>query len=468
MIKTLKNLLKQDKERYTVPRKVQDVIPVRRIWKDGIFQVGGRFSKTYQFTDINYLVASREDKEQMFLAYSELLNSLDSGATTKITINNRRLNRANFEQSILMPMRGDACDVYRREYNQMLLDKATGANGIIQEKYITVSVCKKDIEEARTYFARIGADLIAHFAALGSKCTELDAAEKLRVLHDFYRQGEEAAFHFDPQDMMRKGHNFKDYICPDSMEKSSDCLKLGEKYCRVLFLKDYASYIKDSMVTELTDFNRNMMLSIDVVPIPTDEAVREVENRLLGIETNITNWQRRQNANNNFSAVVPYDMELQRKESKEFLDDLTTRDQRMMLALSDNCVIYGHHMNNGTMFADLCKYESEDFYQEHKTIRFDTLSGFGEYEIVAVFKTVAYSEQGFKYYHFTRAESAEDFDAYITQCKALSLYDTGVTAEYDDKLITLSTCEYSRKNGRMVVVAKRIAAPSAEVGSDEA
>lgn len=333
MIKTLKNLLKQDKERYTVPRKVQDVIPVRRIWKDGIFQVGGRFSKTYQFTDINYLVASREDKEQMFLAYSELLNSLDSGATTKITINNRRLNRANFEQSILMPMRGDACDVYRREYNQMLLDKATGANGIIQEKYITVSVCKKDIEEARTYFARIGADLIAHFAALGSKCTELDAAEKLRVLHDFYRQGEEAAFHFDPQDMMRKGHNFKDYICPDSMEKSSDCLKLGEKYCRVLFLKDYASYIKDSMVTELTDFNRNMMLSIDVVPIPTDEAVREVENRLLGIETNITNWQRRQNANNNFSATVPYDMEQQKKEMKEFLDDLTTRDQRMMFSV---------------------------------------------------------------------------------------------------------------------------------------
>ena len=138
------------------------------------------------------------------------------------------------------------------------------------------------------------------------------------------------------------------------------------------------------------------------------------------------------------------------------------------LALSDNCVIYGHHMNNGTMFADLCKYESEDFYQEHKVLRFDTLSGFGEYEIMAVFKTVAYSEQGFKYYHFTSAESEADFDDYIAQCKALSLYDTGVTAEYGDKLITLSTCEYSRKNGRMVVVAKRIAAPSAEVGSDEA
>ena len=333
MIKTLKNLFKQDKERYTVPRKVQDVIPVRRIWKDGIFMTGGKFAKTYRFTDINYLVASREDKESMFLTYSELLNSLDSGATTKITINNRRLNKANFEQSILMPLRGDFRDEYRKEYNQMLLDKATGANGIVQEKYLTISVVKKDIEEARAYFSRVGADLISHFSALGSKCTELDAEEKLRVLHDFYRQGEEAAFHFDPQDMMKKGHDFRDYICPDSIEKNSDYLKLGEKFCRVLFLKDYASYIKDSMVTELTDFNRNMMLSIDVVPVPTDEAVREVENRLLGVETNITNWQRRQNANNNFSAVIPYDMELQRKESKEFLDDLTTRDQRMMFGL---------------------------------------------------------------------------------------------------------------------------------------
>lgn len=326
MIKTLKNLLKQDKEKYTVPRKVQDVIPIRRMWSDGIFQVGNKFSRTYQFSDINYLVASREDKEVMFLSYSELLNSLDAGATTKVTINNRRLNRANFEQSILMPLRGDDRDVYRREYNQMLLDKATGANGIMQEKYITITVMKKDIEEARTYFARVGADLISHFAALGSKCVELAATEKLRILHDFYRQGEEVDFHFNVKDMMKKGHSFKDYICPDSVEKHSDYLVLGSKFCRVLFLKDYASYIKDSMVTELTDFNRNMMLSIDIVPVPTDEAVREVENRLLGVETNITNWQRRQNANNNFSAVVPYDMELQRKEAKEFLDDLTTRD----------------------------------------------------------------------------------------------------------------------------------------------
>ena len=118
-----------------------------------------------------------------------------------------------------------------------------------------------------------------------------------------------------------------------SNKKRKDYFKMGNRYGRVLFLREYASYIKDSMVAELTDLNRNLMMSIDIVPVPTDEAVREAESRLLGVETNITNWQRKQNQNNNFSATVPYDMEQQKKEMKEFLDDLTTRDQRMMFAV---------------------------------------------------------------------------------------------------------------------------------------
>lgn len=334
MIKTLKNLFKQDKERFLIPNGVQDVIPIRKIYDDGVFQVGDdKFSKTYKFTDINYAVASREDKEAMFLEYSELLNSFDSGATTKITINNRRLNRVDFEKNILIPLAGDALDEYRKEYNSMLLEKAIDTNAITQEKYITISVNKKSVEEARNYFARVGAELITHFDRLGSKCIELEPDERLRIFHDFYRTGEETDFYFDIKETRKKGHDFKDFICPDSMEIERDYFKIGERYGRVLFLKEYASYIKDSMVAELTDLNRNLMMSIDVVPVPTDEAVREAENRLLGVETNATNWQRRQNANNNFSAQLPYDIEQQRKEMKEFLDDLTTRDQRMMFTV---------------------------------------------------------------------------------------------------------------------------------------
>ena len=94
------------------------------------------------------------------------------------------------------------------------------------------------------------------------------------------------------------------------------------------------------MITELTDLGKNLMLSIDVIPVPTDEAVKEMQNKLLGVETNVTNWQRRQNQNNNYSAVVPYDMEQQRKETREMLDDLTTRDQRLMFAVVTFCLLY--------------------------------------------------------------------------------------------------------------------------------
>lgn len=334
MIKALSRILKQDRERMNIPRSVQQVIPVKRIWLDGIWLVGNKYSKCWRFTDINYAIASKDDKTSMFLDYSELLNALDSNATTKITVCNKRMNKHAFEESILLPLQGDQYDGYRKEYNDMLLDNVTDvSNSIVQERYVTVSVAVKNIDEARSYFNRVGADLSAHLSQLSSFCEELNSVERFRIFHDFFRAGEEVSFSMNLKQMIRQGRSFRDYICPDTFEFSKDCFKIGKTYGRVLFLKDYASYIKDSLVAELCELNRNLFFSIDIIPIPTDEAVREVENKLLGVETNITNWQRKQNQNNNFSAVIPYDLEQQRKEAKEFLDDLTTRDQRMMFGL---------------------------------------------------------------------------------------------------------------------------------------
>ena len=334
MLKTLKMISRQEKEKLKVPRSVQDLIPVRTVYPDGIFEVSqGKYSRTYRFDDINYAVASGPDKDSMFLKYSEILNSLDSGAVSKITVNNRRMDRREIARDILLPSRNDRLDEYRKEYNRILLEKALSTTSMVQDKYLTISVFKNSIEDARTYFARVGAELQMHFSKLGSRLTELEAEERLKILFDFYRIGEESSFNFDMEDYAKKGHSFKDYISPDSIEVSDDFFMMGEKFGRVMFLKDYAAYLKDDIVTKLTDISRNLMLSIDIIPIPTDEAVREVENRMLGVETNAANWQRRQNANNNFTAMLPYDMELQRKETKEFLEDLTTRDQKMMFAL---------------------------------------------------------------------------------------------------------------------------------------
>ncbi len=126
---------------------------------------------------------------------------------------------------------------------------------------------------------------------------------------------------------------------------------------------------------------------------------------------------------------------------------------------SDNLIIYGHNMKDSSMFSGLMNYTDKSFWESHKTISFDTLTEKCDYEIIAAFKTVVYTDspESFKYYQFINADTGDEFNAYITKCKELALYDTGVTAEYGDKLITLSTCEYSRNNGRMVVVAKKIA-----------
>ena len=334
MIKALQAAQKQEKLKMKLPKSVQQAIPIQRLWQDGTFQFGSKFSQTVRFSDINYAIASKTDKTQMFLGYSELLNALDTGAATKITIHNRRMNRQDFARTTLLPMQKDPLDGYRQEYNQMLLDKVTGqTSSVVQERYITLSAHRKNYSEARSFFSRTIGDVTSHLSHLGSRCELLDAGERLRVLHDFYRPGEESQFQFDLKANQKMGRDFKDAICPDSLSFRRDYFVMGSKYGRVLFLKEYAAFIKDKLIRELTDLDRNLMLSIDVIPVPTDEAVREMQNRLLGVETNVTNWQRRQNSNNNFSAIVPYDLEQQRQEVREMLDDLTTRDQRMLFAL---------------------------------------------------------------------------------------------------------------------------------------
>ena len=330
MIKSFSKLKKQNKEEFRIPKTTQDTISVDTVYKDGIFKIGNRYTKSYRFLDINYAIASKEEKTGLFLDYGDLLNSFDSSVMVKITVNNHKIDLHKFKEDILIPFKEDGLDEYRKEYNEMLLDKLKESDDIVQEKYLTLTIFKNNVEEARSYFSSIGTELSSHFAKLGSKCIELNLEERLKILHDFYRS-DESEFNFDMKDNMRKGHSFKDLICPLAPEFKHKYFKLDDKYGRVLYLSNYPRFIKDSIVSELCNLNKNMMYSMDLISIPTDEAVKEIERKLLGVNTNITNWQRRQNANNNFSAVIPYDMEMQREECKEFLDDLTIRDQRMML-----------------------------------------------------------------------------------------------------------------------------------------
>ena len=125
---------------------------------------------------------------------------------------------------------------------------------------------------------------------------------------------------------------------------------------------------------------------------------------------------------------------------------------------STNLILYGHHMKSGKMFGGLDKYQDEEYYKNHKYIDFDTIYEEGIYQVMYVFRSRVYSEDEvvFKYYRFIDAVSEIEFNSNMNEMAAISLYDTGVTASYGDRLLTLSTCDYQEKNGRFVVVAKKV------------
>ncbi len=159
-----------------------------------------------------------------------------------------------------------------------------------------------------------------------------------------------------------------------------------------------------------------------------------------------------QTSNNEYYMNHNFDQE-EDKNGSIFLDTNCS-----ILPRSTNLIIYGHHMRSGRMFGQLNKYSSEDFYEEHKYIQFDTIYEKGTYQVMYVFRSKIYTESEivFKYYQFIDASSETEFNSYMREMAEMSLYDTGVTAEYGDELLTLSTCDYYTDNGRFVVVAKKI------------
>lgn len=366
------NRLIRHGESFRVPRSVQESIPVRKIYRDGIWLCGGRYSKMWRFQDVNYAVASEADQAEILMRYCSVINAWPDDAYVQVLTNNRRIDPVEFENTMLMHLRGDDMDRLREEYNQIVRERTEWSNNIFREKYIVLSVQRRSIEEARSFFARAGTELASGFGRLSSQLTELSSHDRIRILHDFFRSGEEPYFNFDLSQAMARGQDFRDYIAPDSLQFKSDHFIMGKKFGRVLFLKDYPNFLKDETIARLCEFPQNLMLSIQIVPVPMEEAVADMQKRVLAVETDITRWQQKQNANHNFSAETPYGMQQMRQEMKALLDDLTSRDQRMVLVLVTLVHLADSYAQlnsdteaiTATARGDLCRFNTLHFQQE--------------------------------------------------------------------------------------------------------
>ena len=188
---------------YKTPKSVQECIEILKIAPDGIFEVAGnRYSKSYLFSDVNYNTTSETEQVGIFESYCKFLNAMD--VEFKITINNKNRNMKPLREKVLFQKKGDGNDAERDCYNQIMERKIVeGKQGIEQERYLTVSIIRKNYEEAKAAFASLEAVLQKGFGELGSSLVTLDGVERLRVLHDFYRMGEEEYFSFDFDEAVR-------------------------------------------------------------------------------------------------------------------------------------------------------------------------------------------------------------------------------------------------------------------------
>ncbi len=236
----------------------------------------------------------------------------------------------------------------------------------------------------------------------------------------------------------------------------------------------YFHHQTESAYQELINMKDNFAVSGSAAPdsggplytlddAPESKEVLEEYKKLLIKNKGLIGWIKIDDTNINYPV-------LQAEDNEYYLDHNINQEYDVngsifmdkdcdVLKPSTNFILYGHHMNNGMMFGKLDSYQKESYFKEHPYIYFDTIYEKGIYEVMYVFRSRVYKETEivFKYYQFIDANSEKEFDSYMEEMASLSLYDTGVTAKYGDQLLTLSTCDYQEKDGRFVVVAKKIA-----------
>ncbi len=333
MIKTLADANRSERVRFRIPRSVQESIPVSEIYGDGIWHVRRRHSKCWRLSDINYVSASDEERKGILGRYSRIMASLPTGANVKITIVNHGLNTREFQRTMLMPMRENAQDIYREEMNSIISSKAAESQNLVQEKFITISVPEQKIADSRLFFSQMSDELSRSFSLLKTNVSPLNNHDRLRIFHNFFRPGEEDLFNYDVTCNARNGMDFKDIICPDSLVFKGHHFRMGDKFGRVLFIREYGAFAGDKILSDLSVFAKKLMLSIDLIAIPTNEALKEVNQRILGTEANISRWQQKQNSHHNYTSEPPHDLMQARATGMEYMEELSGNDQKMIMVL---------------------------------------------------------------------------------------------------------------------------------------
>ena len=335
-------LTPQTERIYKVPLCIQDTIPIYRIAENGIFELesptnkdGGKkklhqFDKMYLFEDINFSTQDEEEKEETGKRFETLLRSMN--VSYKIIVSNHYADNGKLREEILQKAVSKEREPLAREYHQMIEDRLQeGRGGLLQSKYFIVTCRKPDYESAKNYFNTIEFSIQQLFHRLGSCLIPLDATERLRALHSYYRMGDEASFSFDWNEYLHLKRDWRNDIINTSLREYPEYLEMESGNCAcVMFIRKYPNGLTDQFLNELTNMNFPLIYTMDVEPLDNDVAYQMVMKKYMSNERSINREQELKNENGDYSTNINYERRKQQRDTEEILDRISSFDERLL------------------------------------------------------------------------------------------------------------------------------------------
>lgn len=335
-------LTPQTERIYKVPLCIQDTIPIYRIAENGIFELesptnkdGGKkklhqFDRMYLFEDINFSTQDEEEKEETGKRFETLLRSMN--VSYKIIVSNHYADNGKLREEILQKAVSKEREPLAREYHQMIEERLQeGRGGLLQSKYFIVTCRKPDYESAKNYFNTIEFSIRQLFHRLGSCLIPLDATERLRALHSYYRMGDEASFSFDWNEYLHLKRDWRNDIINTSLREYPEHLEMEGGNCAcVMFIRKYPNGLTDQFLNELTNMNFPLIYTMDVEPLDNDVAYQMVMKKYMSNERSINREQELKNENGDYSTNINYERRKQQRYTEEMLDRISSFDERLL------------------------------------------------------------------------------------------------------------------------------------------
>ena len=311
----------------------QQTIPYVVMHPDGICQLPGSvFTKTVEYEDINYAVASTEDQTAIFSGWSSFLNYFDSSLPFQLSFVNRRSHSIS-RYKVNIPAREDKYNSIRGEFVDMLKGQiAKSNNGIVRSKYITFGLPAASMSEARPRLGRVESDVMGNFKRLGVQCQPLDGRERLAVLHGQMHPGQREPFRFSWKDIPKTGMGTKDYIAPDSFDfRQSRTFRVGQAWGAASYLQILASEMSDKLLAEILELDAELTVTMHIQTVDQLKAIKTIKGKISDIGRMKVEEQKKAVRSGYDMEILPPDLITFSKDAAELLTELQSRNERMLL-----------------------------------------------------------------------------------------------------------------------------------------